>query len=532
MASSAALPSPPLSGEFQFAPLRQLLDSRAKRRLRRNHLSEEINEIEAEKRGKGRMEEEIRKLKRELAVVCQEEAMGNQMRIEELEAELSKVKQESMERSVLAEPKSLTGIPDEATVETTSMVIYEDAGNEDELQMIDYPDHSPHEKRNPYAEATTQADLTTSKMTLLQEHIHVQTEHLIQARLELEYICPGETTLGLSMEQGNIKPILDALIDRLRALKGKQHVSMKALHTLKAQESNLRSQFNISLQQLESARKCSKDLEVQMQASFIRAENEKQELEVEVDEKQRSIDKLTHALEGYRKEVKDLESLVTRLEVEHQAAVMRLEEDHKTALADLKNEMDEAVADLECHVVAETMGRREAEEESERQTLRIRELQARERELQDARNEKQAIIRKLEEELESERRDREVEVGGLNVRIGQLSSSLSEARAEVVKLETERIGLVRRVQEEQAFTASLLEQVNQTWETHQKGTGQVAAEHTGLQTPVSTTKFKDACMESLEGRVEMGRGKKTRSKRGVDSGIGILEEDEGEEMTM
>lgn len=528
VASSAALPSPPLSGEFQFAPLRQLLDSRAKRRLRRNHLSEEINEIEAEKRGKGRMEEEIRKLKRELAVVCQEEAMGNQMRIEELEAELLKVKKESMERSLIAEPASSTSVSDEET----AMVIFEDAGVEDQLQMVEYPDYLPNGNQNSYAEASTQANLTASEMTSLKEHIRNQTEHLIQARLELEYICPGETTLGLSIEQGNIKPILDALFDRLRALKGKQHVSMKALHTLKAQESNLRNQFNISLQQLESARKCSKDLEVQMQVSSLRTENEKHELEVEVDEKQRSINKLTHALEGYRKEVKDLESLVTRLEVEHQTAVMRLEEDHKTALSDLKNEMDEAVADLECHVVAETRGRREAEEESERRALRIRELQAREKELQDARNEKQAIIRKLEEELENERRDREVEVGGLNVRIGQLSSSLSEARAEVVKLETERMGLVRRVQEEQTFTASLLEQVNQTWETHQKGTGQVAAEHTGLQTPVSTTKFKDACMESLEGRVELGRGKKTRSKRGVDSGIGILEEDEGEDMTM
>lgn len=528
VASSAALPSPPLSGEFQFAPLRQLLDSRAKRRLRRNHLSEEINEIEGEKREVGRKEEEIRKLRRELAAVRQEEAMGDHMRIEELEAELFKFKQETMERSVVARPASSNDSSDGATVETTGVVIYEDAGAEDDLQMVEYPDHSPPENQNSYAEATTQTTLTVSEIISLQEHIRTQTEHLIQARLELEYICPGETTLGLSIEQGNIKPILDALIDRLRALKGKQHVSMKALHTLKAQESNLRNQFNISLQQLESARKCSKDLEVQMQASSLRAEKEKQELEVEVDEKQRSIDKLTHALEGYRAEVKDLEALITRMEMEH-----------KTALNDLKNEMDEAVADLECHVMAETRGRREAEEESEQRMLRIRELNAREKELQDARNEKQVIIRELEKELENERQEREVEVGGLNVKIGQLSSSLSEARAEVVKLETERIVLVkqvgeeqRRVLEEKTFTASLLEQVNQTWKTHQNERGQEAAKHTGLQTPVSTTKFRDACMESCEGRVEMGRGKKTRSKRGVDSGIGILEEDEDEGMTM
>jgi len=58
----------PISGTVQFAPLRQVLEGRVKRRLRRNRLSEEINSIEWDKRreAKGR-KAEIERLKEELA---------------------------------------------------------------------------------------------------------------------------------------------------------------------------------------------------------------------------------------------------------------------------------------------------------------------------------------------------------------------------------------------------------------------------------------------------------------------------------
>jgi len=538
VASSAALPSPPLSGEFQFAPLRQLLDPRAKRRLRRNHLSEEINEIEAEKRVEGKKEDEIKALRAELAVVRQggggggrdgRDDVGNRTRVEELEAELLKVKEEAGERSMTAEPVSTTISSEAEAVEITSTAVYidGDCGDGDDFQMVEYPDHSPSENQNIHAEAITQTTLTASEMTTLQEHILSQTNLLVQARLELEYICPGETTLGLATDQGNVKPILDALIDRLRALKAQQHVSAGALNTLRMQESNLRNQFNITLQQLQSARETNKDLAVQMKASSSRAESEKKELEADVDEKQRSIDKLTQALDNYRVEVKDLEALI-----------MGLEAQHKTALTELRSEMDEAVADLECHVVAETRGRRDAEEESEQRMFRIRELEAKEKELQDARNEKQDIIRKLEKELKNEKQERECEVGGLNARIAELSSSLSEALADVAKLELETTRLTGLLEKEKTSTANLVQRVkdetnqhiDQIWANYQKDTqekGQEISQHKGLLTPVDAVRFKDAGMESCEGRVEMRRGK-TRSKRGVDSGIGILEEDQDE----
>jgi DNA repair exonuclease SbcCD ATPase subunit len=58
----------PISGILQFAPLRQVLDGRVKRRLKRNRLSEEINTIEWDKRKEAREKRsEVERLRNELA---------------------------------------------------------------------------------------------------------------------------------------------------------------------------------------------------------------------------------------------------------------------------------------------------------------------------------------------------------------------------------------------------------------------------------------------------------------------------------
>ncbi|KAK6582502.1 hypothetical protein PZA11_004910 [Diplocarpon coronariae] len=59
----------PACGTLQFAPLRQVLEGRVVRRLRRNRLSEEVNTIEGDKRAAAReRQSEIERLKGELAV--------------------------------------------------------------------------------------------------------------------------------------------------------------------------------------------------------------------------------------------------------------------------------------------------------------------------------------------------------------------------------------------------------------------------------------------------------------------------------
>lgn len=59
----------PISGTLQFAPLRQVLEGRVKRRIRRNRLSEELNSVEFEKREEKRAQSvKILQLQEELRV--------------------------------------------------------------------------------------------------------------------------------------------------------------------------------------------------------------------------------------------------------------------------------------------------------------------------------------------------------------------------------------------------------------------------------------------------------------------------------
>ncbi|KFY11367.1 hypothetical protein V491_07235, partial [Pseudogymnoascus sp. VKM F-3775] len=107
----------PLSGTLQFAPLRQVLDGRVKRRIRRNRLSEEINTIEWEKkqekkaeRGEiSRLQHALRQKDIELQYLREEQETASQLggealtptaRVHDLEAQVAELKAELENREV------------------------------------------------------------------------------------------------------------------------------------------------------------------------------------------------------------------------------------------------------------------------------------------------------------------------------------------------------------------------------------------------------------------------------------------------
>lgn len=544
---SASLPSPspspgPLSGEFQFTPLRQVLDDRLKRRLRRNKLSDEINDIDERKKSETKLKQEIQSLKHELAVATQsgqEHSDGSHgeaasaERIRGLEQELVELRREMRERSTTAEPAAESHDLRDTT--SPPMEIFVDNVDED-FVATNFDDNgalrdqTPVGVLQPVREAATQVALPSP----------THTETFRSARLSLEYLFPGEIALGLIPEDP--KPLLDVMLDRIRTLKAHAVMAEGSLHATEIQESNLRNQFNAVLAQLDRARVYADDLSTRHLNEKSRAENAQARVSMletslqntsskatdlarDVDEKERSIQKLQDALESYRLEVRNLELLFTRTEGEH-----------STAISQLRSEMDEAVADLECHVAAETSGRREAEQEVVERDARILKLQLQYKQLNDAVNEKEEVIRETEALFAEERTGREREVGGLNVTIGQLSTDLAESNAKVAaaedkhklligKLQEERDAGLRAVEAVQAELASCTEKAEGVKIAHVNDVqrrGAEVTEHKGLLTPVSVTRFRD-----VEGYVEFRRGKKGKRP---DSGIGVLEEDEDEDM--
>jgi hypothetical protein len=96
-------PESPFSGEIRFLSLRQVLDGRVKRRIRRNGLSEEMNSINAEKRQRAReakaevdvlkwalaeKDDEIRRMQEETVVFDTERIWELEQQVEQLKKDL------------------------------------------------------------------------------------------------------------------------------------------------------------------------------------------------------------------------------------------------------------------------------------------------------------------------------------------------------------------------------------------------------------------------------------------------------------
>ena len=580
---SSLSPLEPLSGEIQFAPLCQKLDDRVKRRLRRNNLSTEQEVIEqgkkAEKKSLSECIQEIQHLKAEMSSIKKQQLHGEADgvsnasrgagREKELEAEIVQLKQEIQDREMSAipsapehsveeplTPNSIISLDDDAEGVLGASVT-DDSGLEDQATTVTPPQ---------YCEASTQA---------LIQHPR-ESEVLRSARLSLEYLFPGEIALGLVPDDP--KPLFDVMLERLQTFRTRTLIAEDALSTTRDQEANLRTQFNAVLEQLERARRYAEKvgnkhtnektradaaqgkveaLEESLRDASVRVQG----LESSVDEKERSTRRLHGALESYRTEVGKLEMLITDLE-----------RDHNTAMTKLRSDMDEAVADLECHVTAETVGRRAAESEVEKRDEKIKELRVKEAELIAAVNEKQQILRDIEQAIDGERKNRDQEVGALKHEAGalkheagalkheadaykhevsslktELSQLRHNARASdrryeqadqereliIHKLEQEKHAATRSIaamQEELAQCSKNAQGIRDAYVSDCRKRSAAAVEHKGLLTPTTGGRFRDADeIEGMEGFVDVQRGKKAKRKQRPDSGVVILEEDGDED---
>ncbi|MCJ1333799.1 hypothetical protein MMC10_010499 [Thelotrema lepadinum] len=531
--------------EIQFEPLRQILTPRRKRQLGRTGLSEEMNNIEAEKKIRFKQQQEIEELRDELEVLRQQQnddigpsSPEDSARAQQLENEIRDIKEEMHNHTSTISEGDLGADQDDA-ISLVGDGIYEDP----DCVLVDPTLQSPADPLPPsslFSHKTNQASQTDagvpSSIPELEDHIKTQTAHLLQARLNLERLYPGETALPLTPPaDADCSPLLAAMLDCLRASQTAVQSTKSSLRAAQTQEANVRAQFNGVLTNLDTTREAHAQLLKGAKAGaekYAQARERIVSLEAELDEGSRSSEKLKTALNSYREEVKSLEALVTRVEREG-----------NDKLEAVNYEKDEAVADLECWVAAETRGRREAEEQLDARALQIRTLEGTQSELKKAISEKQTLIRGLEDELDQVKRANEDEVGKLNVKIGNIEEALTSARADKKKLENEKASLSKTVadgkQRELKKVSSLKEELRKAvkgvevvvggWEqdASRKGEG---VEVGGLLTPrVESGRFRDMAMDTVGGTIEMKRGKSRRSRK-IDSGIGMLEEDvEGEE---
>lgn len=361
--------------------------------------------------------------------------------------------------------------------------------------------------------------------------------HFRSARLELERAVPGETA-AVGLEDG--KATLSALVQRVKSLAQDLGAERKHHHGSLGREKALRGQFDNLLRRYEAAADKIGNLESSIASSasdMLHTRIRMQDLESEGQKKTVGIERLNAALGKYCEDVKSLEELVSRLENENLAA---------------KDEYNREISQLREQVAHERRQRSAIEISTSEYESRIRQL---EETLKDNRirvcdltaaaetleKEHEKALENVEQQSKERHQQHEEETGTLNVRISDLTTSLDEARSEAHRLRQVNSGLEEQLKmeidardelldkwaaEQARSFAYMKETVNSerrrakvraaNWELKSDdlmsdGTTVIGSDPV---TPVSMTRFVD---------VEMGRGK---NRRRMDSGIGILTEDE------
>ncbi|KAF9893628.1 hypothetical protein FE257_010940 [Aspergillus nanangensis] len=634
------LPSP--ERVVQFTPLRQMLDSRTQRRIRRVGLSDEINLLEREKRDAAQSErilqtllQERDALKRELETAKINRAprspasppseemawMPPQARIENIELENTRLREE-------LSFSSMHGLSDTASTEADTIILNDTAFEGATVLVSDSPDmRGLNENQSPIPDEISllshgNSNLDASTDVLLHEHIgdadlsalsadleaarrakkdlfnacrnrlsvfmgtpmegqlrqsspspdfldhilptltealtrttdaayrlhSVETElsslgftgsdlgdilskmreRFREARLKLERAIPGETP-NTGLQDGS--STLSALSARVELLVKSLDDEQEMHEACMDREQTLRGHFNSALARSEAAAKKVCDLEDSISSSardMLHTRMRLQELENEGKEQSIGIDRLNAALSTYRMEVTSLENLVTELEKDHGEQVAQLQEtitEEQTARQAAETSLAERVACI--HTLEATV---------ENNRISVCDLTARVEGLQ---KERHAAVADLEKQA-AEQEQHQHDIGFMNVRVSELTTALDAAEAEAEKLHQSNTGLEEQLRLEVQARDNLLdrwaadqarsfaymkETVNSerrkakvrsaNWQLKSDG---LHSDETNFSsepiTPVSTTRFVD---------VEVGRGKE---RRRLDSGIGILTEDE------
>ncbi|KAK5662175.1 hypothetical protein OQA88_8080 [Cercophora sp. LCS_1] len=152
------------------------------------------------------------------------------------------------------------------------------------------------------------------------------------ARLELEYLSPGEVTLPLTSAGA---AVLDLLLERLRDLAKKSRESDDAIDEYHEIEQSLRQQLGARVDAMKI-----------LHDEFTRMDSECQQKEARISELEVGIERLKGAVQRYTRDVSELETLVQRMDGELEASnAERLGE--KAAFEQVAREQAEAMVEKE-----------------------------------------------------------------------------------------------------------------------------------------------------------------------------------------
>ncbi|KAI0437848.1 hypothetical protein F4803DRAFT_126780 [Xylaria telfairii] len=353
---------------------------------------------------------------------------------------------------------------------------------------------------------TALAELDSSLSTLgfhgteASEIIGSITSGLRSARLELEYLTPGEVVLPLSSHGAQV---LDLVLSRLRDLARKAREDEEAIDEYHALELSLRQQLNARVDAIESLRA------EQKQNATIIGERDAHIADLEV-----GLDRLKNAAEGYRRDIVELESLVQCIEDNGKATEAKLQADLDSAQTQL-SERVVIVSELETKL-ANTL------EQADQLETKLKDLQRRKDAETKVRNKSFGAALAL----------RDARVLELRRDIYGINESLRSAHEAIVKLRVANAGLERRVEQAEEQEKLAKEAVATMKAELEKVTAAAAAAAPRRSTRSSSRGCIGLATPEPQPGTFLSAGlarsgsKKGKKRRRYDSGLGFLDEDE------
>ncbi|RDW84809.1 hypothetical protein BP6252_02399 [Coleophoma cylindrospora] len=373
-----------------------------------------------------------------------------------------------------------------------------------------------------------------------EETIATISKQFRQARLDLEYLTPGENSEGFENSK-----LLEMLVSRVRGLLKKVKTRDESIDQYHDQEILLRQQINTRVDALQD---CQKELDT---ATVLVTE-----LRTEVNGKEIDNERLKEALVKYRAEVKSLENLVQQIENENKTTKASLEDKVQDEV--LKHDITRADNEGKEFLIAELERRLSAALEAS--AIIQAELQEKDSAIE---NQKSTISTLQSNGIEREREHgdalalRDSQILSLRTELDSANSALREAHATILSLRRDVSGLEIQVKDERKRGMDIVQRMRQQLSgVLEMGMGYLAGDsptprntHNLVGVNSSPTSIAtNGESEGEDGYVRRGgmfdsgsarkasRGlsnitpvTKMRGRRRYDSGLGFLEESEAEE---
>ncbi|KAE9567348.1 hypothetical protein CGMCC3_g16510 [Colletotrichum fructicola] len=650
---SGATPSSdlPHSGEAHFLPLRQVLDGRVQRRIRRNGLSEEMNTITAEKRRRAQetkeeidglraqlkeKDAEIYELQNATIVIDMERIWGLEKEVETLKEQLSNRSgvrgQSCYDWTLAARGPYVDDYMETDTIEAESVAgerMLADETAFGDATMAEFVCSTPTRVRSsfltppltsPVAEGpmtpsshrgsvtppshcnagvqtsfrdtekvSLQEELTslrhemlkltntlesyTSLITRLSDQlsaftpsatgdseplqtIEEQVNHLLRtvsdrtaalldlnsslsdlgfpgsdaseiitsltgalrtARLELEYLTPGEITLPLSSHGAEV---LDLLLTRLRDLAKRGKEDEAAIDEYHQLELSLRQQLGARVAAMDS-----------LNDDLARAKAQLAQKDAAAAELRVSVDRLKGAVNGYIRDVMELEGVIGKMEGENRDAMATKDAQIEVGRRVLRSK-EGVIAQLETKLadaVAKTKAfRRRLDESEESKAKEVASVNSRSGHALAVRDARVAELREEVERVNESLRAAHESIKNLRIEKKGLEGKMAEERVGAKKvIDQMKAELERVVSMSREFLADEVEESTTPTSTPPRAAGRTPKKVMEPAAGVSKSPLAGGTVVKkglLSG--ELVRRVSGRKRRKYDSGLGFLDEDE------